>query len=134
MKILVVENSSVICTRLRALLTQGGNYEALGCAECVSSALKLLDTCQPDAVLLDLHLNDGDGFRLLGLIREREPRLPVVMLSLNQGWQYQIAASARGADAFLCKSSQFEDIVPTLDRLLQAHGGAPALPRGACAR
>jgi hypothetical protein len=42
----------------------------------------------------------------------------VVILAECNGHQYQARAQALGASALLCRATQFEEIVPTLDRLL----------------
>jgi len=120
MKILVVESSIAVGERLLALLARSGKYTALGCAASAAQALEMIAVERPDALLLDLYLNDGSGFKLLEVLRTWQLPLPVIVLSINHGWQYQIQAKALGAAAFLCKSTQFEDIVPTLDRLLHA--------------
>lgn len=120
MKILVVENSPAVGKRLLTLLAASGRYQGMGCAVTVMSALELVDLCHPDAVLLDQRLDGGSGFQLLELLRGRGLTLPVVMLSASDGEQYRAHARTLGADAFLCKSTQFEEIIPTLDRLLPA--------------
>lgn len=123
MKVLVVENSPAISERLLALLAASGIYEGFGCAASVMAALAFVETWHPDALLLDQRLDDGSGFQLLELLRSRGLTMPVVMLSTSQGSQYQIHAQKLGADAFLCKSTQFEEIIPTLNRLLSSQEG-----------
>lgn len=134
MKILVVENSSAVCKRLLALLARSGRYEGIGCAATPAAALELVDSCHPDAVLLDQRLDGGSGFHLLETLRNRGLTMPVIMLSASQGAQYRTHAWALGANAFLCKSSQFEEIVPTLNRLLPIPGGDAGRDAGGIAK
>jgi DNA-binding NarL/FixJ family response regulator len=126
MKILVIENSAVICERLLALLAESGKYEALGCVTCAVAALELVEACRPDALLLDLRLSDGSGLRVLEGLHKMGSAVPVVVLSENDGWHYRAYAQTMGAAAFLRKSTQFDQIVPTLDRVLGGEARKPA--------
>ena len=119
MRVLVVENSSHICKRLLSLLADSGLFACLSCATGVAEALARIADEPPDAMLLDLSLDDGSGFDVLTSLRSQGLALPVVVFSENDGWQYRGRALTLGANAFLCKSSQFEEIIPTLTRLLQ---------------
>ena len=50
-------------------------------AATVDAALRLLDDAEPDAVLLDLMLPDGDGIRILQAVRERQLSTRVAVLT-----------------------------------------------------
>ncbi len=131
MKVLVIENSSAICARLLALLGEDGRYEGKGCVSSSAAALEKIQACQPDALLLALRLADGSGFNLLKSLRRTQQTLPVILLSESDEWQYRAHAQDLGAAAVLNIASQFEAILPTLDRLLTASdnaGSHPALP------
>lgn len=117
MKILVIENSPVVCERLLALLADSGDYETFGCAASVATALALIKTRRPDTLLLDLHLDDGSGFQVLEKLRDDGVATPTIVISECDEPQYRQRAQALGAAAYLHKSTQFEDIVPTLRRI-----------------
>jgi DNA-binding NarL/FixJ family response regulator len=117
MKILVVENFLPVSERLLSLLAQSGRYVGIACA--VSSMLpELIELHQPAALLMDVRLDGGNGFELLMGLRSRGFTRPVVMLSASNDAQYPLHAEAMGANAFLSKTSQFDKIIPTLNRLL----------------
>jgi DNA-binding response OmpR family regulator len=117
MKILVVENSQPIRERLLSLLARSGRYEGIACAPS-SAVLMLGETLQPAALLVDVRLNGISGFQLLKDLRALGFIVPVVMLSASGDAKYPLHAEALGANAFLCKTTDFEKIIPTLDRLL----------------
>ena len=117
MKILVVENFLPVSERLLSLLAQSGRYIGIACV--VSAALpELIQIHQPAALLMDVRLDGGNGFELLMGLRSRGFTRPVIMLSASNDAHYPLHAEAIGANAFLCKTSQFEKIIPTLNRLL----------------
>ena len=65
--ILIVDDEPALRTMIRSFLTQAGYQpcEAGTCAE----ALAVFQSAQPDAVLLDVMLPDGDGFTLFAQLR-----------------------------------------------------------------
>lgn len=117
MKVLVIENAPAICKRLLTLLAESDKYQGMGCVTCSSVALELIDECQPDALLLDLRLADGSGFKVLETLRTAQRQLPTILLADAINPQYQTRAQALGAVALLSKTEQFDDILPTLDSL-----------------
>lgn len=116
MKVLVIENAPTICQRLLSLLAESDKYQGMGCVTCSSVALELIEECRPDALLLDLRLADGSGFKVLETLRATGCPLPTILLADAISAQYQTYAESLGA-ALLSKSEQFDDILPTLDRL-----------------
>lgn len=118
MKVLVVEDSVALRERLLSLLALSGRYEGVACRCRPGEAIDVARDAA--AVLLDLRLGDDNGLDLLETLREHGLTLPVVVLADEDGRQYRSRAAAMGADALLCKPTQFEQIVPTLDRLIAA--------------
>lgn len=77
----------------------------------------------PDLVISDIHLPDGDGVAVLGAAKRLQPA-PVVMVLTNCADAYhRLRCEAAGADFFLDKSKQFEDI-PRIVRGLFEQGVA----------
>lgn len=77
-RILIVDDEIALQNMVKEILIQAG-YEtapALSCAQ----ALEQFRAIQPDAVLLDVNLPDGDGFSLFGKLREGRD-VPVLFLS-----------------------------------------------------
>ena len=80
-QVLVVDDAEVIRTYLRNLLPTKG-YEVL-LAEDGARALELLASgARPDVVLLDVMMPQPDGIETLRRIKQRDPSLPVIMLSV----------------------------------------------------
>jgi two-component system, NtrC family, response regulator len=80
--ILIVDDEQDVLTAFRAVLQRAG-YR-VGTAPGPRKALQLLDSERPDLVLLDINLgslDQTDGLDLLRQMRERMPRLKVVIVS-----------------------------------------------------
>src|SRR5258705_8629999 len=82
-------------------------------------ALQLLETEDPDIVLLDLMLPEADGFELCRQIRERSP-VAIIVVSARGGERDKVTALHVGADDYLTKPFSIEEllarIVATLRR------------------
>jgi len=75
------------------------------------------------AAVLDVHLPDMDGFDLCGRMRRAHPNLPIVQVSsVLVEEPYRQAGRAAGADAYLT-APEMDELVRTLDALLQRPGG-----------
>lgn len=98
--VLLVEDEPEMRKFIRATLTSRG-YRLLE-AERASEGMQLLTSHNPDLVLLDLGLPDGDGIDLTRTLREWS-RVPVIVLSARGREDDKVAALDAGADDYLTK-------------------------------
>lgn len=87
------------------------------------AAQELLAQGPPEAVLVDLGLPDVDGVELIQWIRERHPRVPVLVLSVVSAEARIFAALRAGACGYLFKEDLGQHLLPAIDEALA--GGAP---------
>jgi two-component system KDP operon response regulator KdpE len=73
-------------------------------------ALQLLETEQPDIVLLDLTLPEADGFELCRQMRERSP-VGIIVVSGKGGERDKVTALTLGADDYLTKPFSIEELL-----------------------
>lgn len=97
--VLVVDDETSIREVTSAMLTEKG-YEVLTAGDG-QQALELLSQFRPDLVITDLRMPRLSGYELLGIIRERFPGLPVIVISGEFSGDEQPPNVA--ADAFLQK-------------------------------
>jgi two-component system KDP operon response regulator KdpE len=98
--VLVVEDDRQMRRFLRTTLT-ALDYRVIEAAT-VAEATTAITTHNPDVVLMDLALPDGDGIELTGRIRTWS-RVPVIVLSARGREEDKVAALDRGADDYLTK-------------------------------
>ncbi|MCP3024148.1 two-component system response regulator KdpE [Cupriavidus basilensis] len=105
--------------------------QAEGCAVHEAETLKrgLIDagTRQPDVVILDLGLPDGDGMTLIREMRTWT-EVPVLVLSARSGEDDKIAALDAGADDYLTKPFGVGELIARVRVLLRRH--AKTNPQG----
>ncbi|HET9078671.1 MAG TPA: response regulator transcription factor [Acidimicrobiales bacterium] len=127
--VLVVEDDPNIVDLIRSNLVVRG-FDAIISSEG-SRALQLLETEQPDIVLLDLMLPDMDGIELCRLIRERST-VGVIVVSARGGERDKVSVLNVGADDYMTKPFSIEELMArisaTLRRTRSADPAAPASP------
>ena len=79
-------------------------------AESVKSAMRLFDIENPELVLLDINLPDGSGLEVLRKIKSTHPNVNVVMITGTVFVENTIAALRAGADDFVVKPINFEEL------------------------
>jgi len=88
-------------------------------------ALQLLETEDPDIVLLDLMLPEVDGFDLCRQIRERSP-VAIIVVSARGGERDKVTALHMGADDYMTKPFSIEELLARITATLRRT--RPAVP------
>ena len=124
--ILIVDDAHFIRTRLSETLTKAG-YEILGASNGIE-AEKLLERNSADVclVFLDISMPQQDGITTLRNIRERWPRIPVVMLTAHTEKDKVIECARLGMAGFLAKPFQPRRVVEKVHEVLGEKERAPA--------
>src|SRR5271170_1854363 len=78
-RILIVDDSAVMRSLLRSVVSADAGLEVAGTAADGASALSSLGMLRPDLVLLDVEMPVMDGLATLRELRERGHRMPVIM-------------------------------------------------------
>jgi two-component system KDP operon response regulator KdpE len=95
-----------------------------------TDALRLLETENPDIVLLDLMLPEADGFDLCRQIRERS-NAAVIVVSARGGERDKITALNMGADDYMTKPFSVEELLARITATLRRTRPAVAQDDGA---
>ena len=117
--ILVVEDYAD-SRQMMKLLLEGLNYRVLT-ASTGKEALSAAANNPIDLILTDFSLPDMTGPSVVRKLRQLggSERIPAVMLTALDGYEYRGLAYEAGCDAFLIKPPNFEILKGTLDRLLR---------------
>lgn len=127
-RVLIVEDDPNIVDLIRSNLAVRG-FDTLVSTDG-GKALSLLETGQPDMVLLDLMLPEADGFELCRQIRERSS-VAIIVVSARGGERDKVTALNVGADDYMTKPFGIEEllarILATLRRTRPAQDPAGAI-------
>ena len=113
-KVLVVDDEESIRELYRADLSDEG-YD-VGLAVDGRQALRLVDSFRPDLVTLDIKLPDIDGIEVLRRLREKNPTVPVILLTAFGEFRQDFNTWA--SDAYIVKSHDTTELKDTVRRLL----------------
>jgi two-component system response regulator MprA len=121
MRLLVVDDDRALRDVLRRALTLAGYDVRL--AESGASALAEVAGSAPDAVVLDVGLPDIVGLEVCRLLRREGNRIPVLMLTARATVSDRIDGLDAGADDYLVKPFDVDELKARLRALLRrAHG------------
>jgi two-component system, chemotaxis family, protein-glutamate methylesterase/glutaminase len=106
-RILVVDDSAVMRSLLRSVVSSDPGLEVAGTAADGSTALNSLAVNPPDLILLDVEMPVMDGLVTLKELRRRGHKMPVIMCSslTQRGARVTIEALAGGASDYVAKPS-----------------------------
>lgn len=124
--ILVVDDDPDILAALLDLLEHEG-YQVT-CASTCGDALTEATTSPYNAVLLDVGLPDGDGFSVLDILRERNPSLPVIILTAFTSPEYRVRSLSHGAFSCVNKPYDQEVLRGVLRRAVRARPSTGSIP------
>jgi two-component system response regulator MprA len=121
MRLLVVDDDRPLRDVLRRALTLAGYDVRL--AESGAEALSEVASSIPDAVVLDIGLPDIDGLEVCRLLRREGNRVPVLMLTARDAVADRIDGLDAGADDYLVKPFDIDELKARLRALLRRAGG-----------
>lgn len=113
-KVLIVDDSDETRQRLARLLERVGGIEVVGSASCGRAAVCQDQRLNPDAVVLDLQMPDGNGFYALNELKTAHPNRLVIVLTNYADPPFERRCRAAGADYFFDKSRDFEKVADVL--------------------
>jgi two-component system response regulator MprA len=121
MRVLVVDDDRGLRDVLRRALSLSG-YE-VELAESGSGALTAVSSAVPDAMVLDIGLPDIDGLEVTRQLRREGNRLPVLMLTARDAVSDRIDGLDAGADDYLVKPFDVDELKARLRALMRRSGG-----------
>jgi len=121
MRLLIVEDEPTLGTQLKNTL-EGAGY-AVDLATDGEDGHYLGQTENYDAVILDLGLPVMDGLTVLDKWRKEGKTFPVLVLTARDSWSDKVAGLDSGADDYLAKPFQTEELIARLRALIRRAAG-----------
>ncbi|MFV0478267.1 MAG: two-component system response regulator NarL [Parahaliea sp.] len=119
-KILMVDDHPLLRKGLKQLLELENDLEVVGEASSGQEAIDLAVELDPDLITLDLNMQGMDGLETLRILRDKGIDARIIMLTVSDNDEDVVEAIRGGADGYLLKDMDPDDIV---DKLREATTG-----------
>jgi two-component system invasion response regulator UvrY len=117
MKILIVDDHSVVRQGIKQIITDMDTPVEVGEAGNGSDAIRLLRDGVWDMVLLDINLPGKNGIEVLKQIKAEWKKLPVLMLSMYSEDQYAMRAIRSGASGYMTKETAPDELLNAIGKV-----------------
>ena len=109
-RIFIVDDHVLIREGLKKILRTESDLTIVGEAQRGNEALDKLDKCHCDVLILDIALPDKSGLEVLKEVKDRHPKMHVIILSLYPEERYALRAMKDGADGYITKNGAAEEL------------------------
>lgn len=113
-KVIIADDHTIVRHGLVQILNSDPGIEVIGEAASGDEVLRMLRSVKADVVVLDITMPGRNGLETLKEIRELEPNLPVLILSMHPSDQYAVRVLRAGASGYLTKESAPGELVQAI--------------------
>lgn len=119
-KIILTEDHQLLRDGIKALIVSD-NIEIIGEASTGASLWKLMESTQPDIILMDISLPDISGIELTRTLSEQFPEVKVLILSMFTDESFINQAIKAGAKGYLHKNTTREEMLMAIDTVFSGN-------------
>ncbi len=117
-RILIVDDHPIVRQGLRRLMENEEDLSVCGEVETARDARIAMKELNPDAVIVDISLKQGDGIELVRDVRAHYATLPMLVLSMHDEAIYAERMLSAGANGYIMKQAASEQFLASLRRVL----------------
>jgi DNA-binding NarL/FixJ family response regulator len=114
-RILIADDHTLVRQALAQMLQTEPDFEVVGQAADSEEAFQKTKVLDPDIVLMDIHMPKGrEGIEATQRITEHNPRIGVIMLTMERHDEYLIEAIKAGAKGYLLKNANSQELTEAI--------------------
>lgn len=125
-KILLVDDHTVLREGLKVLLNSEDDLHVVGGANSGRKALQLIDSLRPDVVVTDISMPGLNGIETTRQLRARYGALKIIILSMHEDQAYVTEALQAGANGYVVKQADAGEVIRAIKAVMA--GGAYLSP------
>lgn len=125
-KVGIVEDHEKTLEYLSALFSGSDGIELSCACSAGEEALEKVFQAPPDVLVVDINLPDISGVEVIKAVKERFPRVEVLVLTMHESREHLFSALQAGATGYLVKGASSTEIINAVSLLMA--GGAPMSP------
>jgi two-component system, NarL family, invasion response regulator UvrY len=117
MKILIADDHMVVREGLKQILREHKNFDNIEEAKEGNEALDKINKGDYDFIILDISMPGLSGLDILQILKGRNKKINVLILSVHPQEQYAIRAFRSGASGYLSKNSAYEELALAINKI-----------------
>lgn len=122
-RLLLVDDQAVVRAGFRVIFEAGGDIEVVGEASSGPGAVDMARALRPDVVCLDVRMPGGSGIAATRRLKaELDPAPAVLVITTFDLDEYVFGALEAGADGFVLKDTEPDELVAAVRNLADGHG------------
>jgi DNA-binding NarL/FixJ family response regulator len=110
-RVVLADDHVFVRDGIKSLLENEENIIVVGEATDGVEALKMIETHQPDLLILDIRMPNMTGIEVVENLRSQNNLVKIVMLSMHESEEYVLKSIKAGADGYLLKGSSKEEFL-----------------------
>lgn len=114
LRIIVVDDHTILRDGIVSILDAQPDFEVVGVAHSVASAVEAAQAFTPDLILMDYGLPDGTGLDATKKILTLHPQIKIVLLTVHEEDDLLFSAMRSGAQGYLLKNISAKDLLRKL--------------------
>jgi DNA-binding NarL/FixJ family response regulator len=118
-RVLIVDDHPIVRQGLRRVMENEDDLTVCGEAESVRDARVAIKELNPDVIVADISLKQGDGIELVRDVRAHHPHLPILVLSMHDETIYAERLLAAGANGYIMKQAASEQFLVAIRRVIE---------------
>ena len=126
LRVLIADDDPMLREGLRSILESKEDIEVIGEACDGAEAIDLSRSLRPDVVVMDISMPRLNGFEATRRIKECDPTVKIVGLSIYSNNLYVVEMLEAGASGYVLKASIYDELYPALKTVAQ--GGSYLSP------
>ncbi|HCJ1598658.1 TPA: nitrate/nitrite two-component system sensor histidine kinase NarX [Klebsiella pneumoniae] len=111
-----IDDHPMLRTGVKQLISMAPDIQVIGEASNGAQGIELAESLDPDLILLDLNMPGMNGLETLDKLREKSLSGRVVVFSVSNHEEDVVTALKRGADGYLLKDMEPEDLLKALQQ------------------
>lgn len=117
-RVFLIDDEELLLESMEIILTIKGKMQVVGTARDGKEALEKLSKVKADIALVDLNMKGMGGIELIPVIKNTYPYMKVLVLTTFYDDHYITDAISNGADGYLLKDSEEDNIMKAIDQII----------------
>ncbi len=114
--VLIVDDMKILRESLKLAISRMEGIHVMGCAANGKEAVQMAKALKPSVILMDLNMPIYSGYEAILEIKAHDPRIKILVLTVEDSEQHMTRAFINGADGYVLKDINVEELANAIHR------------------